>query len=110
MLAGVGVRLAPALADLRRFVRDQECQVALIDPDDLVTRTAAGDDVPPTFATAADAIVWCEDWLIERHGGAIRPRTATGSAGRSTWSPTARIRSPCTPTARSNSTNSPATN
>jgi hypothetical protein len=40
-----------------------------IDPDDLVTRTAAGDDVPPTFTTAADAIVWCEDWLIERYGG-----------------------------------------
>ncbi len=57
------------LHDLGRFVRDQGCEVALIDPDDLLARTAGGDDVPPTFATVEAAIVWCEDWLIEHHGG-----------------------------------------
>ena len=57
------------LDDLHRHVRAQECQVALIDPHDMVTRTGAGDDVLPKFATAADAIVWCEDWLIEHYGG-----------------------------------------
>ncbi|MGH3479274.1 MAG: glutaminase A [Nocardioidaceae bacterium] len=57
------------LDDLHRYVREQGCQVALIDPDGLVTRTAVGDDVLPNFTTVADAIVWCEDWLIERYGG-----------------------------------------
>ncbi|HYJ68401.1 MAG TPA: glutaminase A [Nocardioidaceae bacterium] len=57
------------LADLCRFVRDQGCEVVLIDPDGLRAGTADGDDVLPTFATVAAAIVWCEDWLIERYGG-----------------------------------------
>jgi glutaminase len=57
------------LDDLHRFVRKQGCEVALIDPDGLLVRTADGDDVLPTFATVAAAIVWCEDWLIQRHSG-----------------------------------------
>jgi glutaminase len=57
------------LHDLHRFVREQGCEVALIDPDALLASSADGDDALPTFATVAAAIVWCEDWLIEHHGG-----------------------------------------
>jgi glutaminase len=57
------------LDDLHHFVREQGCAVALIDPDGLLAPTTEGDDVLPTFATVAAAIMWCEDWLIERHGG-----------------------------------------
>jgi glutaminase len=56
------------LHDLHRFVREQGCAVALIDPDGLLARTAVSDDLP-TFATVAAAVIWCEDWLIEHHGG-----------------------------------------
>ncbi|MGH3366323.1 MAG: glutaminase A [Nocardioidaceae bacterium] len=57
------------LSDLHRFVREQGCEVALIDPDGLLGNRVAGDDVLPTFATVAAAVMWCEDWLIQHHGG-----------------------------------------
>ena len=65
-IAAVSRRL---LEDLHRFVREQGCEVALIDPDGLLAPTADGDDVLSTFDTVAAAIMWCEDWLIERYGG-----------------------------------------
>jgi glutaminase len=57
------------LDDLHGFVREQGCDVALIDPDGLLARTTDGDDVLATFDTVAAAIMWCEDSLIERYGG-----------------------------------------
>jgi len=61
------------LRSLGAALAEQGCEAALIDPDGLVRRTSAGEQVPaPVFETIAAAATWFEDRLLERHGNGTR--------------------------------------
>lgn len=64
-VAQVSLRL---LAALRGWLREQDCEGMLIDPDGLLPDARAGNGTTPTFATIAEATVYLEDRLLERYG------------------------------------------
>ncbi len=66
-VAGVAGRM---LSELRVRLRDAGCEVAIVDPDELLPEPQRVDEWPPRFAVLDHAVEWCEDELLARYGTA----------------------------------------